>query len=75
MIDKFINFSKTSTKIIYASFTISFIYNLIGLSFAVDGMLSPIVAAILMPVSSISVVIFATVSTNFFAKKRGLLSR
>ncbi len=75
MIDKFIKFSKTSTKIIYASFIISFMYNLIGLSFAVQGMLSPIVAAILMPVSSISVVVFATASTNFFARKRGLLSQ
>jgi len=45
---------------------------LAGLSFAVEGMLSPIVAAILMPLSSISVVFFATVSTNFMAKRKGL---
>ncbi len=32
-------------------------------------MLTPIVAAILMPISSISVVIFATISTNFLAKR------
>ena len=70
----FIKFSKSSIKIILISFGISFIYNLIGLSFAVMGVLSPIVAAILMPVSSISVVLFATLSTNLLAKKRGLLS-
>ena len=75
MIDKFIHFSHTSAKIIYASFIISFAYNIIGLSFAVQGMLSPIIAAILMPISSISVVVFATATTNYFAKKRGLLSR
>ncbi len=75
MIDKFIKYSKSSVHIIYISFTISFLYNLIGLSFAVQGMLSPIVAAILMPVSSISVVIFATAATNYVAKKRGLLSQ
>jgi P-type Cu+ transporter len=70
----FIKFSKSSLKIILVSFTISFIYNLAGLSFAVMGMLSPIIAAILMPLSSISVVLFATLSTNFLAKKRGLIS-
>ena len=42
----FLNFSKTSVKIIYLSFIISFIYNIVGLSFAIGGMLSPIVAAI-----------------------------
>ena len=70
----FIKFSKTSIRIILVSFIISFIYNLVGLSFAVMGLLSPIVAAILMPVSSISVVVFATLSTNLLAKKRGLIS-
>jgi Cu+-exporting ATPase len=37
-------------------------------------MLSPLVAAVLMPVSSISVVLIATLTTNILAKKRGLLS-
>ncbi|MFH1525456.1 MAG: heavy metal translocating P-type ATPase metal-binding domain-containing protein [Bacteroidota bacterium] len=69
----FISFSKTSKKIIIISFIISFLYNLAGLSFAVQGTLSPVIAAILMPVSSISVVLFATLSTNLIAKKRGLI--
>ena len=68
----FIRFSKTSRRIICASFAISFLYNFIGLSFAVQGMLSPIIAAVLMPLSSISVVIFATITTNLFAKRKGL---
>ncbi len=71
-ISTFLIFSKTSVKIIYASFIISFIYNIVGLSFAIAGMLSPIVAAILMPLSSISVVTFATLATNFFARRKGL---
>jgi Cu+-exporting ATPase len=74
LLPKFISFSKTSIIIIFISFTISFLYNLIGLGFAVQGMLSPIVAAILMPLSSISVVVFATLSTNLLARRRGLLS-
>jgi Cu+-exporting ATPase len=71
----FLTYSRSAIKIIYISFVISFLYNIIGLSFAVQGMLSPIIAAVLMPLSSISVVLFATLSTNLVAKRRGLLSR
>ena len=69
---KFLDFSKTSRNIIYASFVISFLYNFVGLSFAVDGMLSPLVAAVLMPLSSISVVAFASFTTGFMARRKGL---
>lgn len=75
MLPKFLNYSQSAIKIIYISFVISFFYNLVGLSFAIQGMLSPLIAAVLMPLSSISVVMFATLSTNFLAKRRGLLSR
>ena len=68
----FISLSKTSVRIIYISYAISFIYNIVGLTFAVGGMLSPIVAAILMPLSSISVVAFATFAVNFSAGRKGL---
>lgn len=72
-IKDFITFSKTSKKIIIASFVLSFIYNLIGLGFAFQGLLSPLIAAILMPISSISVVLFTTAATNLIAKRRGLI--
>ena len=75
LIPKFLNYSQSSIKIIYISFVISFLYNLFGLTFAIQGMLSPIVAAILMPLSSISVVLFATLSTNFVAKRMKLLNK
>jgi Cu+-exporting ATPase len=75
LIPRFLKYSQSAIKIIYVSFVISFLYNMIGLSFAVQGMLSPIIAAVLMPLSSISVVLFATLSTNLVAKRRGLLSR
>ncbi|MGI9526074.1 MAG: heavy metal translocating P-type ATPase [Weeksellaceae bacterium] len=60
---KFLKLSKQSIKLVKFAFMISFLYNIIGLSFAVTGNLSPVVAAILMPVSSISVVLFATLSS------------
>ena len=69
----FLNFTAVSLKIIYASFGISILYNLMGFYFAVQGLLSPLLSAILMPLSSISVVIFTTVTTTFFARRKGLL--
>lgn len=73
LINVFINFSKTSKKIIIASFVLSIIYNIIGLTFAFEGKLTPLFAAILMPLSSISVVIFTTIATNLLANKKGLI--
>jgi Cu+-exporting ATPase len=61
-------FTHRSIKIVYAGFLISFLYNLVGLSFAVQGTLTPIVAAILMPISSVSVVVFASFSVSLSAK-------
>jgi len=75
LLPKFLNYSQSAIKIIYISFVISFLYNLFGLTFAIQGMLSPIIAAILMPLSSISVVLFATLSTNLVAKKMFLLDK
>jgi Cu+-exporting ATPase len=58
-IGEFLDFSKFSYKVIIYSFIFSLIYNIIGLTFAVNGVLSPIISAILMPLSSVSVVLFA----------------
>ncbi len=71
-LDRFIRFSKTSMTIVKLSFLISFLYNFIGISFAVLGSLSPIVAAILMPLSSVSVVAFATFAVRLSASKARL---
>ncbi len=65
----FLKLAKQSMKIIRMAFIISLIYNVIGLYFAVTGQLSPVVAAILMPLSSISIVVFTTISTNLISKK------
>lgn len=66
---RFIRFAHQSVDIVRISFAISLLYNLIGLSYALSGHLSPVVAAILMPISSVSVVAFATFATNWRAKK------
>ncbi len=66
----FFRLSKDSIKIMIISFAISLSYNFVGLSFAVAGKLSPLVSAILMPLSSISVVAFTTGAVVFMAKMR-----
>ncbi len=66
---KFLTLSKKTISIIKASFILSFCYNVIGLYFALTGMLTPVVAAILMPLSSITIVVFVTILTNWVSKK------
>jgi P-type Cu+ transporter len=71
-LDRFLDFARMSKKVVVWSYGISVLYNIVGLSFAVRGMLSPIVAAILMPLSSITVVAFATVAVRLAARKTGV---
>ena len=60
--------SKKTMRIVQWSFVGSFIYNSVGLYFALTNSLTPVIAAILMPLSSISVVIFVTFATNTASK-------
>lgn len=64
LLPQFIKYAQKSLLIVRLSFIISLFYNIIGLGFALSGNLSPVVAAILMPISSVSVVAFATFSTR-----------
>jgi len=66
----FLNYAKNAMRTIYMSFGLSLLYNVVGLSFAISGNLSPLVAAIIMPLSSITVVSFVTLMSNFYAKNR-----
>lgn len=69
---KLIRFSKGSMKLLKAALGISLLYNLFALSFAVQGAFTPIVAAILMPLSSITVTAFGIASTTLLALRNGL---
>ncbi|MEM1001052.1 MAG: heavy metal translocating P-type ATPase metal-binding domain-containing protein [Bacteroidota bacterium] len=68
-LDQYIWASRKSIDIIKWSFVFSFFYNAIGLYFAVTGQLAPVIAAILMPLSSISIVVFTTLCTNLLGRK------
>ena len=69
-INNLLKLSKKTLRIIKISFVISLLYNVIGMYFAINGLLSPIIAAILMPLSSITIVIYVTIATNFVANRK-----
>jgi Cu+-exporting ATPase len=71
-LDCFLSFARKSRNVVVWSYGISFLYNVLGLSFAIRGALSPVVAAILMPLSSITVVAFTTMSVRLSARKAGV---
>jgi Cu+-exporting ATPase len=56
VLDELINYAKKAKLIIIFIFSLSIIYNIVGMYFATSAQLSPMVAAILMPISSISIV-------------------
>lgn len=65
----FLKISKISRKLVITNLIISLLYNIIGIIFAVSGKLSPFLSAILMPISSFTVIIFSVLSTWIFSKK------
>lgn len=68
-ISSFLKLSQKSIIIVKMSFTLSLLYNVVGLSFAVTGNLLPLVAAVIMPLSTITIVSFVTIMSNVYAKK------
>ena len=65
----FLKLSKKAMQVIKMSFGLSLLYNVVGLTYAVTGQLEPLVAAIIMPLSTITIVSFVTVMSNYYAKK------
>lgn len=64
-----LEFSRQSARIVRWSFCVSGAYNLIGISIAACGILSPLICAVLMPVSSLSVVLFACGMTRWAGRR------
>lgn len=69
---RFIQLCRANRNIVVASFVLSIVYNIIGLFFAVQGNLSPLVAAILMPSSSLSILLITFGSSSLLAKQMKL---
>jgi len=69
LFDAFLDYCKNTRLIINTSFALSILYNIIGLYFAVTSQLQPVVAAILMPASSVSIVLLTTAMSSLLAVK------
>ena len=63
-----LRYAKTGKRIVTVSFILSILYNIVGLSFATQAKLSPLIAAILMPASSISIVVVVSVYARITAR-------
>lgn len=62
-------YGKATIKVVYLAFVLAFIYNVIGLSFAVQGLLSPLIAAILMPLSSITIAVVGVLGSSWLFRR------
>lgn len=71
-LDRILQFCKKHKRIIHIAFMFSILYNLIGIYFAVQGLLSPLIAAILMPLSTLSIVLITFVGSRMYAKRLAL---
>lgn len=69
-IDYFLKLSKRAMTTIKMSFALSLLYNVVGLSFALTGNLQPLVAAIIMPLSTVTIVSFVTIMSSYYASKK-----
>jgi Cu+-exporting ATPase len=66
---KVLKFSRSAAQVVRAGFVISALYNVVGVSIAAAGLLSPMVCAILMPLSSASVVVFSCGTTAWLGRR------
>jgi Cu+-exporting ATPase len=64
--------AKYGRRIIYTAFIISIIYNIIGISISMRGEMNPMIAAILMPLSTLTIVLVTTSVANIAAARLGL---
>ena len=62
-------FARGAARVVRVGFVISALYNLVGVGIAAAGLLSPIVCAILMPLSSATVVAFSCGVTAWLGRK------
>lgn len=69
LLKELVNYCRRQKTIIFASFVLSIMYNIVGLSIAVQGNMEPVIAAILMPISSVSIVLLTTGMSSFYELK------
>jgi Cu+-exporting ATPase len=67
-VPQILQFARRTRQVIVTSFVVSVAYNVAGLSLALSGLLTPLAAAILMPVSSLTVVAISIGATRRFSR-------
>jgi Cu+-exporting ATPase len=66
----FIKMAKASQRLILAGFCYSVLFNIIGIGFAITANMSPMVAAILMPSSSLGIMLIAFAGIRIITRKK-----
>ncbi len=66
----FLQYAKNAMKTIRMSYCLAIAYNVVGISFALTNHLSPLVAAVIMPLSTASIISFVTIMSNYFGNKK-----
>jgi len=69
VLHRLMHLCRFNKRIVLTAFIVSILYNIVGITFAVQGILSPVIAAILMPCSSISILLLTFGMSNLMAKK------
>lgn len=72
LLPQMIKMARRSIYLVYGAYALALVYNIFGLTYAVQGVFTPIVAAILMPLSSITIVTYGLISSNLVARNLGL---
>jgi Cu+-exporting ATPase len=69
-LDRILGFANASVRWVHRGFLISGLYNVVGISIAASGRLSPVVCAVLMPLSSFTVVAFSVLGIEWLGRRR-----
>jgi Cu+-exporting ATPase len=73
-IDAILLFIRKSRNMLFVTFGVSIVYNIIGLWYATQGALTPVVAAVLMPISTVSIVGLSFILSRYYAKRYGIIT-
>lgn len=72
LLPSLLKLARSGKLIINITFAISIIYNIIGLTISMQGKMNPLIAAVLMPASTITIVLITTGLSSILAKKYSL---
>jgi Cu+-exporting ATPase len=64
----FLRYATRARQVIVLCFAVSILYNALGLSLALAGRLTPLMTAVLMPLSSLTIIALSVGATRWFAR-------